>query len=49
MKLRFTSVARDDLEGIWEYIAQENPRAATQVGLIRHRHATWLLALDSTN
>jgi toxin ParE1/3/4 len=31
MKLRFTPVARDDLENIWEYIAEENPPAATRV------------------
>ncbi len=31
MKLKFTPVARDDLESIWEYIAEENPRAATRV------------------
>ena len=30
MKLRFTPVARDDLENIWEYIAEENPPAATR-------------------
>ncbi|MCP4702690.1 MAG: type II toxin-antitoxin system RelE/ParE family toxin [Gammaproteobacteria bacterium] len=31
MKLKLTPIARDDLEGIWEYIAEENPRAATHV------------------
>lgn len=31
MKLKLTPVARDDLEGIWEYIAAENPQAATRI------------------
>ncbi len=31
MKLKFTPIARDDLESIWEYIAEENPPAATRV------------------
>jgi len=32
MKLRFTPVARDDLENIWEYIAEENPPATRPCG-----------------
>jgi len=31
MKLKFTPTASDDLELIWEYIARENPIAATNV------------------
>lgn len=31
MKLKFTLVANDDLEKIWEYIAVENPQVATHV------------------
>jgi toxin ParE1/3/4 len=31
MNLKLTQIARDDLEEIWEYIAAENPQAATQV------------------
>jgi toxin ParE1/3/4 len=31
MKLKFTPVARDDLEQIWDYIAENNPQAATKM------------------
>jgi len=31
MKLKFTPVARDDLEQIWDYIAENNPQAATRM------------------
>jgi toxin ParE1/3/4 len=31
MTLKFTSIARDDLDNIWEYIAETNPPAATRI------------------
>ncbi|WP_353572888.1 type II toxin-antitoxin system RelE/ParE family toxin [Candidatus Albibeggiatoa sp. nov. BB20] len=31
MSLKFTSIAHDDLDTIWEYIAENNPPAATRV------------------
>jgi toxin ParE1/3/4 len=34
VKSRFTPMARDDLESIWEYIAADNPSAATRVAQI---------------
>jgi toxin ParE1/3/4 len=34
MNLKFTPVARDDLENIWEFIAKENLSAATRVAQI---------------
>ena len=31
MKVRVTAPARDDLDGIWDYIAHDNPVAATRM------------------
>ena len=31
MKVRVTAPARDDLDGIWDYIAHDNPMAATRM------------------
>jgi toxin ParE1/3/4 len=31
MNLKFTLIARDDLDTIWEYIAETNPSAATRI------------------
>ena len=31
MNLKFTPIARDDLENIWEFIAKENLAAATRI------------------
>jgi plasmid stabilization system protein ParE len=44
MKLLFTPIARDDLEAIWEYIAEENPSAATRVAQMLMQKCRTLVA-----